>query len=416
MLKISLLSIGDEILIGQTINTNAAWLGAEISKLGAKVVLHSSIAGDKEIIKSEFDRLFSLSDIILVTGGLGPTHDDITKVTICEYFDDTLQIDEVTFENIKTLLTKRGRELKEVHRLQAMVPSKSKVLSNSVGTAPGMLFSSNGKYLVSMPGVPSEMKAIFNDHLKALIVSEITKHNHNVVSYLTIQTGGVPESTLAEMIGEVDTFLDSSSSLAYLPSYRGVKLRLGVQESTFEKCQTKLNGYLEYIKSRIQEYIISIGDENNLDTLIQLLKERKLTVSVAESCTGGMLGAAFTELPGSSDVFIGGELTYSNSAKKERLCVLESTIEKHGAVSQETALEMSENVRKLHNTNIGISITGIAGPDGGTPDKPVGTVWIGISIDGDNIAKMYKFGNNRAINRELSVSYAINELFFRLKK
>ncbi len=415
MLKISLLSIGDELLIGQTINTNAAWLGAEISKLGAKVVLHSTVADNKEIIKSEFDRLFVLSDIILVTGGLGPTHDDITKVTLCDYFNDELHLDEITFENIKSLLFKRGRELKEVHRMQALVPKNSKVLSNSVGTAPGMLFLSNGKYLVSMPGVPYEMNAIFNDHLKQLIIDEIANKNHNVVSYLTIQTGGVPESTLEEMIGDVNTFLDNKSSLAYLPSYRGVKIRLGVQESNFEKCQIKLNGYLEFIKSKINESIISIGDENNLETLIQYLKDKKLTVAVAESCTGGLLGAAFTELPGSSEVFIGGELTYSNRAKVERLCVLESTLEKFGAVSQETALQMSENVRKLHHVSVGISITGIAGPDGGTPEKPVGTVWIGISIEGENIAKMYKFGNNRAINRELSVSYAINELFFRLK-
>jgi nicotinamide-nucleotide amidase len=406
MLRISLLTIGDEILIGQTVNTNASWIGDKVTKLGAKVVVHSSISDDKSAIIDELNRLSGFSDIILITGGLGPTHDDITKHVLAEYFGMELELNQELLSYLEGFFAKRGRVMNELNKKQALVPKGCKLLNNSVGTAPAMLFENEFKKFISMPGVPTEMKAIMNEEVLPLIANLLNIGNYNIVAYQTIQTFGIPESNLAEKIGLTSNFLEEGGSLAYLPSYRGVKLRLGTEADSFEVANSKLADYTDYIKAKISDNILSIGEENVVEVLRDLVIKHKLSISVAESCTGGLLGGAITALEGSSEYFMGGEIVYSNTAKIERLCVLESTLEKYGAVSTETALEMCRNIARLYNTNIGISITGIAGPGGGSIDKPVGTVCIGVIVNGITKVEQYRFGNNREINRELSISYA----------
>ncbi len=406
MLRISLLTIGDEILIGQTVNTNASWIGDKVTKLGAKVVVHSSISDDKSAIIDELNRLSGFSDIILITGGLGPTHDDITKHVLAEYFGMELELNQELLSYLEGFFAKRGRVMNELNKKQALVPKGCKLLNNSVGTAPAMLFENEFKKFISMPGVPTEMKAIMNEEVLPLIANLLNIGNYNIVAYQTIQTFGIPESNLAEKIGLTSNFLEEGGSLAYLPSYRGVKLRLGTEADSFEVANSKLAYYTDYIKAKISDNILSIGEENIVEVLRDLVIKHKLSISVAESCTGGLLGGAITALEGSSEYFMGGEIVYSNTAKIERLCVLESTLEKYGAVSTETALEMCRNIARLYNTNIGISITGIAGPGGGSIDKPVGTVCIGVIVNGITKVEQYRFGNNREINRELSISYA----------
>ncbi len=410
MFNISLLTIGDEILIGQTVNTNASWLGSEFSKIGANIYTHSTISDDESQILNEFDRLFQISDMIVVTGGLGPTHDDITKTTLCKYFSDELILNLEILNHLENLYKQRGRILLESNKLQAYLPTKCKVLFNSVGTAPGMLFEKNGKYLVAMPGVPSEMKAITLEHLLSLVKSKMKELNSKVKVYKTLLTIGIPESLLAEKIGDQSKFLDENSSLAYLPSYRGVKLRISILADSFQIGENKISKIEDIIRKRVGDYIISSESENIMEIIAKKLIIKNRTVSVAESCTGGLLGAALTELSGSSSYFIGGELTYSNIAKINQLGVLENTLNMFGAVSEETALEMASNVRKIHNTYYGLSITGTAGPNGGTPEKPVGTVWIGIATPIETKAICFIFGNNRQVNRELSVGYALSML------
>lgn len=410
MYNISILTIGDEILIGQTVNTNASWLGTEFSKIGANIFTHSTISDDKNQIKKEFDRLFEITDCIVVTGGLGPTHDDITKSTLCEYFDDHLVLNEHILNHLEKLYKLRGRTMLESNALQAYLPSKCEVMFNSVGTASGMLFEKDGKNLISMPGVPSETKAITKDNVIPFIRNKMKELNSSVKVYKTILTSGVTESILAMKIGDQDEFLDENSGLAYLPSYRGVKLRISINANNFEIGYSRIATIEKIINDRVGEYIIGTDTENLMEIIAKKLIERGRTVSVAESCTGGLLGAALTELAGSSAYFLGGDQTYCNEDKINRLGVRIGTLNEFGAVSEETALEMCENVRKLHNAYYGLSITGIAGPDGGSPEKPVGTVWIGISTPNSSKAICYKFGNSRSVNRELSVSYALNML------
>lgn len=410
MFNISILTIGDEILIGQTLNTNSSWLSAELSKIGANILTQTTISDNKVQIINEFNRLFEISDMIVVTGGLGPTHDDITKITLCEYFDDHLVLNEVILKHLESFYIQRGRTLLESIALQAQLPSKCEIMFNSVGTAQGMLFEKEGKFLISMPGVPSEMKAITKESLLLFVKSKMVELKSKVKVYKTLFTIGVGESILAMKIGDQNKFLDNNSSLAYLPSYRGVKLRISVVASSFDKGNKIISKIENVIMQKVGEYVVSNESENIMELISSKLIEKSRTISVAESCTGGLLGGALTELAGSSAYFYGGDQVYSNSDKVNRLGVKIKTLNDFGAVSKETAIEMSENVRVIHNSYYGLSITGIAGPDGGSIEKPVGTVWIGIATPNSSKAICYNFGNNRTVNRELSVVYALSIL------
>lgn len=405
--KISLISIGDEICIGQTLNTNVQWISKEIVKLGGEVIAHLTIKDEENDIVNSINYLKNISDLIIVTGGLGPTHDDITKKVLTKYFNDKLELNEDILKYLKDYFATRKREFLDRHNEQALMPSKAKIFDNKVGTAQGMFFDEQVK-LLSMPGVPREMKYIMENGFLKYIQTQIKSFNYNVVLYRTLRTAGVPESTLADLIGDV-SFI-GKSSLAFLPSYSGVKLRIGTSSENFRMANEELDRLEKFIFEKCGRYIYSNSDEELELLLANLLLSSKLTLSAAESCTGGLFGAKITSLVGSSAYFNGSAVTYSNKAKMEILGVTQNNLDTYGAVSEECAVEMALGSLKKYNSDFAISITGIAGPDGGSEDKPVGTVWIGFASKNNSFAKKFIFTKDREINRELSVHNALNLL------
>ncbi len=411
--KISLLSIGDEICIGQTLNTNVHWISKEIVKIGGEIISHLTIKDEKEDIINSIKYLKNISDLIIVTGGLGPTHDDITKKVLAEYFNDKLELNDDILKYLKDYFTSRNREFLERHYEQALLPSKARIFSNNIGTAQGMFFEENNLRLISMPGVPREMKHIMENGFLQYIQEQIQSNFYDVVLYRTLRTAGVPESTLADLIGDV-SFL-GSSSLAFLPSYSGVKLRIGTSAENFEKAKEELDRLEELISDRCGKHIYSNTDEELEYLIANLLLNHNKSLSAAESCTGGLFGAKITDMSGSSAYFNGSAVTYSNQSKIDMLGVNQETLNKFGAVSEECAKEMAFGALTKYNTNYAISITGIAGPDGGTESKPVGTVWIGFASKKNIFAKKFIFTKDREINRELSVHNALNLLVNEIK-
>lgn len=415
MIKVSILTIGDEVRIGQITNTNAAWLSEKITRLGAFISNHITIGDDFDLMVKIITEQIQQNDIVITTGGLGPTHDDITKPVLLKIFDDHLVFDNSTFENIKELFEKQNRTISERNKLQAYVPSKAKILPNKVGTAPGLLFELPHKAIFSLPGVPSEMKYITENSILSYISKLIITRKEDVILYKTINVAGIFESNLADLIGPPDEFLGDASSLAFLPSYKGIRLRIGTKQPDFESAKKELDRISEIIYLKAGNFIWGEGDEDLSFEIGRLLKEKKLTLSVAESCTGGLLGGEITKISGSSEYFMGGIISYSNEIKINHLNVNKTTIEQYGAVSYETASEMAKNIKNLFNTDIGISITGIAGPTGGTPEKPVGTVYIGIAYRDEIEIKKYILGIDRNINRERAVGASLLLLYNTLK-
>ena len=413
MFKVSLISIGDEICIGQIVNTNASWIAAKCTNIGASVTAHSVIGDDRDELISELDRLVPKSGMVILTGGLGPTYDDITKKVLTEYFKDKLVLHEPTLKYLEKLFKIRGYTLTERNREQAMVPSKAKILDNKVGTAPGMLFEHNGTYIVSLPGVPAEMKYIMSNSILPHIENIISETNEDIVFYKNFITSGIPESMLADLIGDTEKILESGT-LAFLPSYKGVKLRVGISARSFKEAEKRVNKIGQYLYNRAGRFIIGTEDESLSSIVGKLLSELNATISVAESCTGGMLGAELTKISGSSKYFTGGAIVYSNMTKIKILGVDEDILEKFGAVSEEVAKELAKNVRIKFGTDFGIGITGIAGPTGGTKEKPVGTVWISLADENVCIAQRFVFSNDRDVNRERAVGTALNILLKRL--
>jgi nicotinamide-nucleotide amidase len=414
MLRIALVTIGDEILIGQIINTNAAWISSKFTQLGAEMFYHSTIGDERDALRDKLDRLRGNADLIVLTGGLGPTHDDITKPVLVEYFNDETELNEEILEYLKDFFEQRGIEFSERNREQAMLPKKCRPLENRVGTAPGMLFEENDMRVLSLPGVPAEMKYIMKNDAIDYVKRLMEKEKHDVALYRTIRTSGIPESKLADLVGDPEK-IPGNVSLAFLPSYRGVRMRIGVKDENREKAIKRLDKAENRLRDIAGKFIYGSGEKDLTQSVGDLLIEKNKTLSVAESCTSGMLGAAITEAAGSSEYFTGGVMTYSNEAKMQLLDVQEQTLIDHGAVSEETAMQMASGVRNRFDTDFGIGITGIAGPTGGTKEKPVGTVWIGISFEEKTYAIRYNFGNDRDVNRERSVGMALNMLLDELR-
>lgn len=414
MYNISIITIGDEICIGQIVNTNASWIANKCTNLGANVIIHSTIKDSKEALISELDRLIPKSDLVIVTGGLGPTHDDITKNVLCEYFQDVFILHEETLQYLQRIFKLRGYTLTERNKEQALIPSKCNVLKNEVGTAPGMMFKKDNKYIISLPGVPSEMKYIMQDSVLPFVSNKIANLNDEIVLYRNLQTTGIPESKLADMIGQPDEFL-KGGTLAFLPSYRGVKLRIGVSEKSFEIAKNKLDKIEKIIFKRVNGKIFSSDDESLVSKIASILTEKKMTVAVAESCTGGLLGAEFTSISGSSSFFKGGVIAYSNEIKERILNIKKESLLNYGAVSEQVANELAKNVKAIFKTDFGIGITGIAGPTGGSEEKPVGTVFIALAFKNKIIVKKYIFSTEREINRERAVGTALAMLLEELQ-
>lgn len=411
-MNIEILAIGDELLIGQTINTNASWLGQELSKIGARVTRSIVVADDKSRILEALDQCYTETNCIIITGGLGPTKDDITKHTLCDYFYTKLEIHQATLAKIEAYFTSRNRPMLESNIQQAALPIDCEILPNNYGTAAGMMFEKNGRYCVSLPGVPYEMKGIVTEEL---IPRLMQRFQLKAMYHYTALTQGIGESFLAEQISDwEDRIRNRGFGLAYLPSPGLVKLRITSYEG--KEDQAEIMGFFQELANQLPEAVFGYENDTLPVVIGSILKTNRKTIGTVESLTSGLLAQQITSVSGASDYFMGSLLTYSNDLK-HRLCdVSIDSILSEGVVSEKVALEMAENGAKKLGVDVCISTTGIAGPNGGTHDKPVGLVWIGLSISGKTIARKFQFGDNRERNIQMTVLSALNWLRFELDK
>jgi len=400
-----IITIGDEILIGQTVNTNAAFIGEVLSENQVTIRKNSTVGDEKEIILSEFKDAWDNSDLIIVTGGLGPTHDDITLSCVVDFFQTSLVMNEDVLDDIKKRFQRLNRALSQVNENQALVPAISTPIRNKFGTAPGCWIEKDNKYFVVMPGVPFEMKEMMNTFVVPKLKT-LVSGNKYFIKKTTLLTTGIAESTLFEKFGDLDEMLEGAK-LAFLPSQFGVKLRVTVTEPTQAATEAKLSDIVQKIRSIAGRYIYGKDEDDLAEVVGRLLRERNMTIAVAESCTGGNISNCLTNFSGSSEFFERGIVSYSNAAKVEILNVDEDLIGKYGAVSYEVARQMAEGVKSISGTDIGLSITGILGPTGGTPDKPVGTVFIGYCDTTVCTATKFQFGDDRILNKQRATQSAL---------
>lgn len=400
-------TIGDEILYGQITDTNSQWISAELDKIGVKTIRKSSIGDEKSEILNILKESLERADIVLITGGLGPTKDDITKKTIAEYFDDHLVLNATALEMVRAIFEKFGRELTELNKQQAMLPSKCTFIPNEVGTAPCMWFDVNGKVLISMPGVPFEMKHIMSNEVLPRIQKQFKTP---AIVHKIVRTVGVGESFLAELIADWEDRLPAHIKLAYLPSLGQVKLRLTGIGNNAEKLKNEIDEAFEKVMPLIKANVYGEDDEELELSIAKLLLAKKATLGTAESCTGGYLAHSITANPGSSAYFLGSVVSYANQVKKDLLKVQNSTLETVGAVSEETVRQMAEGARETLKCTYAIATSGIAGPNGGTPEKPVGTIWLAVAGPEKTICKKINSSKTRLINIQYASKVALNML------
>ncbi|NVO19156.1 MAG: competence/damage-inducible protein A [Bacteroidetes bacterium] len=401
-----IITIGDELLIGQVVDTNSAWMAEQLNSHGIQVHQITSISDSREHILKTLDEATKRADLILMTGGLGPTKDDITKQTLCSYFNTELVFNQEAYDNVSRIFTLRNIPVTELNRMQAMVPMACSVLNNANGTAPGMWFEKNGKIYVSMPGVPFEMKSILTEQ----VLPRLSGKSKLILLHRTILTEGVGESFLAAKIENWEDNLPAFIKLAYLPQPGLVRLRLsaaGTDRALLQKAIEKAEKELIPLAG---EYIYGHDEETFPQIIGDLLRESKMTLSTAESCTGGQIAHMITGIPGSSDYFKGSVVAYSNEIKEKILGVKPETLLAFGAVSGETASEMADGARKLMNTDFAVAVSGIAGPTGGTLEKSVGTTWIAISSPSGTIARKFLFGEHRGRNMQRASISALSLL------
>lgn len=402
-----IVSIGDELLIGQTINTNAAWIGQKLSEVGVAVNKVVVIGDAEQAIRDAIDRAMRETELTLVTGGLGPTHDDITKKTVVEYFGGTLKFHPDILDRLRQAFKRRGLEMPAVNENQAWLPDNAEILPNHKGSAQGMLFKKDGCMCVVMPGVPHEMKYIMENSVLPMLRQ---RSDGLVIRHQTWRTSGVPESTLFELLGDISE-LEQHGKLAFLPKYSGVDIRLTVKAESTEEAEAHVQFVEQRIMAKAGKYIFGTGNKPLEQVLGELLTRRQETLAVAESCTGGLIANRLTNVPGSSNYFLSGIVAYSNAEKIHRLEVSPETLERYGAVSEQTAREMAAGVCKTTGATYGLSTTGIAGPGGATPEKPVGLVYVGLSAPNHLEAKRFAFGKDRLVNKERSAYTAMFMLY-----
>lgn len=412
-MKAELLTIGNEILIGQIINTNSVWMAQQLNQAGINVVHMSSVADEDEAILKALDDAAKRADLVLITGGLGPTKDDITKKTFCNYFSTELIINEDVLKDVTGFFAKRNREITEINKKQAEVPKGCTVIRNKNGTAPGMWMEKNNTIFISMPGVPYEMQAMVSD----FIIPELKKRfTLPFIYHKTILTQGIGESTLAELISDwEDSLSEKGIGLAYLPSPGMVRLRLSGKGPNENTIKEKIDSEADKITPLINKYIYGFEEygkeQPKMEEILgEILKEKKMKLCLAESCTGGYISHLITSVAGSSAYYNGGVIPYHNEFKNSVLQVNESVFKEHGAVSKECVEEMVTGVMKFFNGNAAIAVSGIAGPAGGTNDKPVGTTWIAVAINDRVFSKQFIFGDNRQRNIHTASITAMNML------
>jgi nicotinamide-nucleotide amidase len=410
-----IITIGDEILIGQIVDTNSAWIAQHLNAIGIRVKQISSVSDDREHILTALAEASQRASIILITGGLGPTKDDITKKTLAEYFGVGLIENKQALENVQKIFRRlRGAEteLLDVNKQQALVPENCEVIINENGTAPGMWFNHEGKIYMSMPGVPHEMMYMMEEAVIPKIRSTLKLP---FIVHRTILTAGEGESYLAEKIADIENSLPAFIKLAYLPKLGQVRLRLSAYGDDENLLHTKVEEFTERIVRRVGSSVIALEDIPLEKAILNYMSEKELTLSTAESCTGGYIAHLITQHAGSSKVFFGGAVSYSYELKESILGVKNETLWQYGAVSRETVTEMVEGALLNFKSDYAIAVTGIAGPGGGTPEKPVGTVWIGVASAGKTITKKFQFGNKRQQNIERTAIAALNMLYILLK-
>ena len=419
-MRAEIITIGDELLIGQVVDTNSAWMAQRLNEVGIELHQITSVHDNREHILSALDEAFSRADIVLTTGGLGPTKDDITKHVLCEYFGTTLVEDARVRAHVCELYKERPNVLNRLTATQWLVPNSATILPNRVGSAPIMVFRKevektskfviqNSKLLIAMPGVPHEMKIAMTEQVLPYL-SKFTIHNSQFpIIHRTLLLYGIPESTLALRIEEWENALPATMHLAYLPKDGTIRLRLS---SYGEASAEEMNMQIDALKPLIADYLIATEDLPLEAILGHLLKQRGQTIATAESCTGGRLAAALNAQPGSSAFYLGSVVAYANEVKEQVLGVKHDTLLQYGAVSEQTVLEMANGVRHHMHADYAIATSGIAGPDGGTPDKPVGTVWIAWATPEATTAKCYHFGTAREREQitQRAVTAAIVEL------
>jgi nicotinamide-nucleotide amidase len=409
-MNVIVISIGDELLIGQTVNTNASWIGQEISKIGGNILEGLTISDKAQEILTTVDYSIKKADVIIITGGLGPTKDDITKHTLASYFDTELEIHQPTLDKITAYFSMRKRPMLESNIQQAALPKDCTILSNNYGTAAGMWFEKNGKIVISLPGVPYEMKGIMSEEVFPRMKE---RFQLNSMYHKTILTQGIGESFLAEKLVDWENRVRAEGfGLAYLPSPGIVKLRISSPNG--EQDKAIIEDYLSEVKNTLPEAVFGYENENLPEIIGKLLRENNLKIGTAESCTSGLLANQIVSVSGASDYFEGSLLTYSYKLKEEILGISNSTLVENGAVSEIVALQMAESGLKKLDVDICLSTTGIAGPLGVTDDKPVGLVWIGLATKNGVKARKFQFGDNRERNLQMTVLSALNWLRYEL--
>lgn len=403
-----IVTIGDEILIGQIVDTNSAWMGTILNETGIKVHQITSVSDNREHILTALKEASRRADIILITGGLGPTRDDITKHTLCEYFNTKLRLNEEVLEDVTNIFKKFGRTVTDINRKQAEVPENCTPLRNKNGTAPGMWFEEKGKIYVSMPGVPFEMKGLMTTEVLPRLKQKFTLP---VIIHKNVLTQGIGESALAERISDwEDSLAKEEIKLAYLPASSTVRLRLTITGKDATVLQERIDRKVSELVKLVDDYIYGYDNETLEGNIGKLLLKKKQSVSTAESCTGGAIAARLVSISGSSAYFKGSVIAYSYEVKTNELGVSKETLEKHGAVSQEVVEQMAVAIKKKMKTDYSIAVSGIAGPDGGTADKPVGTVWIAIASPNKVFSKRFQFAGDRERNILVTGLTALNLL------
>lgn len=404
----TIINIGDELLIGQTINTNAAWMGQALNSIGIKAYESLAISDEAQHIKKTLANALANSTVVLITGGLGPTKDDITKKTLAEYFETDLVFNAEILADITNYLTSRGRPVLDSAKSLALVPANCQVIRNEKGTAAAMWFEEEGKVIVSMPGVPYEMKGI----MTSSVLPKLTiKFNTPNILHKTILCAGTGETIIAHKIQHIENNLPPHIKLAYLPTRGVVKLRFSATGQELMTLQKEVDSLvLKTVNILYPKYAFGYDKQQLAGVIGTLLLDKEATLGIAESCTGGKIGAAITKVAGSSRYFKGGIIAYANELKQNLLGVKAITLKKHGAVSEATVIEMAKGTRAILQTDYALAISGIAGPTGGTVEKPVGTVWVAVACENKVVTKKYTFARDRTINIDLATTYALNQL------
>ncbi len=402
-----IITIGDELLIGQTIDTNSAYMAQQLNKIGIWVKRRIAIGDAREEILTTLKEQSKDCTVVLLTGGLGPTADDITKPTLCEYFQAKLVVDEGALQNVKDIFTRFNRPLIERNLKQAEVPDNCLVLPNRRGTAPGMWWKKDGVIYVSLPGVPNEMKGLMEHSVLPKLEAELELQ---AVAHRTLLTSGVGESTIADTIEEFENNLPGHIKLAYLPAYGLVRLRLTARGSNKEATEKQVDEQFEKLKPLVKTWMVADTDISLEESVSRLLKSRNKTLATAESCTGGYIAHLITSRAGSSAIYKGSIVSYANEVKENVLGVRPETIQQHGAVSEPTVTEMIRGALKTIKADYAVATSGIMGPDGGTPEKPVGTVWIAVGNKNQTKAFPYLFRYDRTRNIETTAQTALSLL------